>query len=85
MRAICVNTSKPRMLRFFVHYLESVIVDHCTTRPCWIPILWKARWPGFVDNLDEVLVDNIAKTEAIGYVAMNGIGFLISNVNSQSW
>lgn len=45
MRAICVNTSKPRMLHFFVHYLE-------------------ARWPGFVDNLDEVLVDNIAKTEA---------------------
>ena len=34
MRAICVNTSKPRMLHFFVHYLESVIVDHCTTRPC---------------------------------------------------
>jgi len=34
----------------------------------------KARWPGFVDNLDEVLVDNIAKTEAIGYVAMNGNG-----------
>lgn len=41
MRAICVNTSKPRMLHFFVHYLESVIVDHCTTRPCWIPILLK--------------------------------------------
>jgi len=44
----------------------------------------KARWPGFVDNLDQVLVDNIAKTEAVGCVAMNEFGLLISNVNLQS-